>query len=148
MILVDTNILGRMPDRSDLQYSTAHRAIRSLVATGERLFIVPQNLYEFWAISTRKRGSPPSGQNGLGMTVNRASLWLGFFQRQFTLLYDRADMVKLWHDLVKNLGVIGIRSHDLRLVAAMQSHGITTLLTFNTAHFRNCPITVVDPASL
>ena len=148
MILVNTNILGRMPDRSDLQYPAAHRAVRSLVARGERLFLVPQNPYEFWAIATRKRGPPPSGQNGLGMTVNRASLWLGFFQRRFTLLHDRADIVAVWHEPLKNLGVTGIRSHDLRLVAAMQSHGITTLLTFNIGHFRNCPITVVDPASL
>jgi hypothetical protein len=29
----------------------------------------------------------------------------------------------------------------------MQSYGITRLLTFNGAHFRGMPITIIDPAS-
>jgi len=148
MILVDTNILGRLTDQDDPQYADAVRSIHLLFARGERLAIVPQNLYEFWAVATRKYGLPPAGQNGLGMTVSRASLWLGFFQRRFTLLHDRSDMVALWYSLVMSQGVTGIKCHDMRLVAAMQSHGITTLLTFNTNHFRNCPITVIDPTSL
>ena len=41
----------------------------------------------------------------------------------------------------------GFRAHDVRLVAAMQSYGITRLLTFNGAHFRGMPITIIDPAS-
>jgi len=43
--------------------------------------------------------------------------------------------------------VIGFRAHDVRLVAAMQSYAITRLLTFNIAHFRGLPVTILDPAT-
>ena len=119
-----------------------------LRSRGEQLVIVPQALYEFWAVATRKAGAPPSGQNGLGMTVNQASLWLGYFQRRFTLLPDREELLARWHELVATLGITGLRSYDVRLAAAMQCHGMTRLLTFNGADFKSLPVTVVDPHSV
>lgn len=77
MILLDTNLLGRITDSADPQCASARRAIHVLLAKGERLIIVPQNFYEFWAVATRKPGPPPVGQNGLGMTPNQASQWVG-----------------------------------------------------------------------
>ena len=43
--------------------------------------------------------------------------------------------------------VTGFRAHDVRLVAAMQSYGITRVLTFNAHDFRGMPVTILDPAS-
>jgi predicted nucleic acid-binding protein len=148
MILLDTNVLLRMTDLDDPQFPVAHRAMRSLLASSEQIAIVPQNLFEFWAAATRKPGPPPDGQNGLGMTTNLASVWLQFFLRRFELFHDKEDLIGLWHTLVRSLGITGVRSHDMRLVAAMQSHGIASLLTFNARHFQNCPITVIDPRLL
>ncbi len=118
MILLDTNVLGRMTDAADPQYAVARRA-----------------------------GPPPNGQNGLGMTAEQASQWLGFFQRRFTLLPDREELLPHWHDMVRRLGITGIRSHDARLVAAMQTYGIERLLTFNVEHFRRFSVAIIDPAS-
>lgn len=143
MILLDTNLLGRITDSADPQCAAARRAMRVLPAMGERLVIVPQNLYEFWAIATRTPAA-----NGLGMTTNQASQWLGFFLRRFTLLTDRPDLSAIWHQLVKSHEIKGFRAHDARLVAAMQCYGIERLLTFNGADFSGMPVTVVDPASL
>jgi predicted nucleic acid-binding protein len=148
MILLDTNVLGRMTDAADPQCAVARRAVHSLLASQDRPVVVPQCLYEFWAVATRKAGLPPGGQNGLGMTPEQASRWLEFFQRRFTLLPDREDLFPCWHNLVRKLGVTGIRSYDARLVAAMQTNGIERLLTFNAEHFRRFTITIVDPASL
>jgi predicted nucleic acid-binding protein len=148
MILLDTNLLGRITDRADPQCPIARRAIHSLLAAGERLILAPQNLYEFWAVATRKPGLPPAGQNGLGMATEQASQWLGFFMRRFTVLPDREDLLARWHDLVRVLGITGLRSYDARLVAAMQSYGITRLLTFNADHFGIYPIRVLDPTSI
>src|SRR5262245_52398736 len=145
MILLDTNLLARLTDSRDPQCSTARHAVHKLLAAGEQLVIVPQILYEFWAIATRARGAPPTGQNGVGMTIEQASQWVGFFQRRFTLLPDRADLPGRWHDLVKTLAIRGFRSHDARLVAAMQTYGVTRLLTFNGADFKAMPVTAVDP---
>jgi predicted nucleic acid-binding protein len=99
-------------------------------------------------VATRKAGASPIGQNGLGMTAKQSSQWMQFFRRRFTLLPDRDDLVTLWHELVYSLGILGVKSHDARLVAAMQSHGIKKLLTFNLNHFRAFPVTLLDPALL
>ena len=49
--------------------------------------------------------------------------------------------------LIEAYGVTGFRAHDVRLVAAMQSYGISRLLTFNAADFRDLPVTLLDPAN-
>ncbi len=121
---------------------------RPTIGRGERLIVVPQNLYEFWAVATRPPGPPPTGSNGLGMTPAQTGHWLRFIERRFTLLADRDEMPRLWQALVETHGVTGFRAHDARLVAAMQSYGIGRLLTFNVTHFRGLPVTVLDPASV
>jgi hypothetical protein len=71
-----------------------------------------------------------------------------FSQTRFTLLSDRDELCKLWQALVETHGITGFRAHDVRLVAPMQSFGITRRLTFNVAHFRGLPVTMIDPASV
>jgi predicted nucleic acid-binding protein len=148
MILLDTNLLARFTDSKHPHCAASRRAISVLLTRGEQLIIVPQNLYEFWAVATRKAGPPPAGQNGLGMSCGQASLWLNYFQRRFMLMADRADLPALWHGIVKALGITGLKSHDARLVAAMQSHGIQQILTFNAADFKVHAITIIDPSSV
>jgi predicted nucleic acid-binding protein len=147
MILLDTNLLTRITRSHDPQSAIARAAIQTLRGRGERLIVVPQNLYEFWAVATRPPGAPPAGGNGLGMTPAQAGQWLRFFRRRFTFLPDRDDLSSLWQALVEAHAVRGFRAHDVRLVAAMQSYGITRLLSFNAADFRGMPVTILDPAS-
>ena len=79
MILLDTNLLIRMTRPLDPQCGVARAAINSYRARGDRLVIVPQNLYEFWAVATRLPGPPPSGGNGLGSrTEGDAHLYHAF----------------------------------------------------------------------
>ncbi len=70
-----------------------------------------------------------------------------FFQRRFAFLPDHDQLSKLWLALVQAHGVTGFRAHDVRLVAAMQSYGITRLLTFKVAHFRGLSVTILNPSS-
>ena len=65
MILLDTNLLGRITDSTDPQCATTRRAVSLLLGSRERLVIVPQNLYEFWAVATRKSGPPLQAKTGL-----------------------------------------------------------------------------------
>ncbi len=147
MILLDTNLLTWMTRSQEPQASVARAAIQTLLRRGELLVLVPQNLYEFWVVATRPPGAPPAGSNGLGMTPVQAGHWLRFFRRRFTLLPDREELSSLWLALVEAHGVTGFRAHDVRLVAAMQSYGITRLLTFNVDHFSGLPVTILEPAS-
>jgi predicted nucleic acid-binding protein len=48
---------------------------------------------------------------------------------------------------VKTLGIKGFKSHDARLVAAMQTYGIQRILTFNAGDFKVFSVTIVDPDS-
>lgn len=99
-------------------------------------------------MATRNPGQAPAGQNGLGLTAAQSSQWIAFFQRRFILLPDHVDLPARWHELVKRLGIRGFRSHDARLAAAMQSYGISRLLTFNGGDFKDLPVTAVDPAAI
>jgi len=143
MILLDTNLLGRLTDSGDPQCPAARRAMHTLLSRREQLAIVPQNLYDFWAVATRT-----SAATGLGLTTEQTSQWLAFFQRRFTLLPDQEQLPAKWYDLVRTHSIKGFRAHDARLVAAMQCYGITQLLTYNRGDFRGLGITVIDPASV
>src|SRR6478736_2951706 len=136
MILLDTNLLARISNSAHPHCTVARHSVTAVRGCGEQLVIVPQVLYEFWAVATRKAGAPPAGQNGLGMTTTQASQWLRYFQRRFTLLPDRAELFARWHELVATHGITGLRSYDARLAAAMQCYGITRLLTFNGPDFK------------
>jgi predicted nucleic acid-binding protein len=59
VILLDTNLLGRITNSADPRCAVSRSAIHKLLAQRERLIIVPQNLYEFWAVATRKPGPLP-----------------------------------------------------------------------------------------
>jgi predicted nucleic acid-binding protein len=148
MILLDTNLLGRITDSADPQCHTARQAIQRLLAAQERLTIVPQNLYEFWAVATRKRGPPPRGQNGLGMTCKQADQWLAFFRRRFSVLHDRQELLESWRKLVTMFNITGIKAYDARIVAAMQTYGIARVLTFNGSDFKQFPIDAIDPETV
>jgi predicted nucleic acid-binding protein len=51
-----------------------------------------------------------------------------------------------WLDLCSRYGVSGRSAHDARLVALMLAHGLTHLLTLNSADFaRYAEITAVTP---
>jgi predicted nucleic acid-binding protein len=123
-------------------------AVHRLFNRKEQLVIVPQNLFEFWSVATRKAGAAPTGLNGLGMTIDQADHWLSFFQRRFTLLPDTDELVRRWRELVKANSISGFRSHDARLVAAMQCYGIAAILTFNGKDFAALGVRVIDPSTV
>jgi predicted nucleic acid-binding protein len=148
MILVDTNLLARMTTSAGVRGAASQRSVRRLRARGETLVIFPQCAYEFWSVATRNPGPPPSGQNGLGMSCRRAADWMKYFRRQFDLIPDPDDLVDRWQTLVQSYGIGGSKSYDVRLVAAMQAHSITRILTFNAGDFKKFAITVIDPASV
>ena len=51
--LLDTNILLRLVQKNSPVYADTRKAVQTLHARQEKLYIVPQNLVEFWAVATR-----------------------------------------------------------------------------------------------
>jgi predicted nucleic acid-binding protein len=143
-VLLDTNILTRSAEPGHQMYQPATDAVEALRLQGHTLCIVPQVLYEFWAVATR-----PTAANGLGKTVPEAAAELSKLRARLTLLEDTPAILPEWERLVTSYAVLGKNAHDARLVAAMLVHGVTHLLTFNDQDFRRfAAITVLTPAAV
>lgn len=143
-MLVDTSVLIRTLQPHHLLYGSAGNAIRLLPGQGRRLHIVAQNLIELWVVATR-----PRGENGLGMTLADAATELGRIKNLFFFLPETPAIFPVWEALVIDNAVSGKSSHDARLVAAMQVHGLTAILTFDKKGFsRFHGIEVVHPAEV
>jgi len=139
--LIDTNVLGRIVQKTHPMHADAVNAVRELRKRKESLFIVPQNLIELWVVATR-----PTANNRFGITADEAAKELRKLKRLFPVRLDSATIFTDWENLVKQYQVTGKPAHDAHLVAAMHSHGITHLLTFNKRDFtRYNGITVMSP---
>jgi predicted nucleic acid-binding protein len=146
--LVDTNVLGRLANKSDAQHGVALHAAIELHRRGEILNLTPQVLIEFRSIATRE-----IAQNGLGFSAVDTEASAAGFETAFPLVVDTPDIYPAWKGLVASLGIIGKQVHDARLVAVCHAHGITHLLTFNVADFGRMAqfgpgLVIVDPASI
>jgi predicted nucleic acid-binding protein len=142
--LVDTNILLRLVQKNSPMHPDVQRAIFMLKKQGELLYIIPQNLIEFWAVATR-----PLNSNGLGLSINEAVQETEKLKKIFILHLDTPAIFGEWESLIVKYQVMGKQVHDARLVAAMITHQITHLLTFNINDFKRfSEIIVVDPRSV
>jgi len=143
-VLVDTSTLLRTLQPLHPHLETARAAIKTLTAQGRDLHIVPQNLIELWVVATR-----PVEQNGLGLTPAAAAVEVTRLKSMFVLLPETPAIYPAWENLVTQYKVSGKPAHDARLVAAMQVHGLTAILTFDRAGFSRFPaIEVVHPADV
>jgi predicted nucleic acid-binding protein len=139
-ILVDTNILLRSLQPSHAHFKPATDSLRRLRRT-DQLCVTPQNLYELWVVCTR-----PANVNGLGMSTTEAQVELANTRSLFAFLPDTPAIYQEWEKLVVQYDVKGKTAHDARLVAAMNVHGVTHLVTFNVSDFsRYAGIQLVDP---
>src|SRR6185369_2944291 len=63
-VVLDANVLLRLADPTSSAHAIAATAILALRLHGHTLYVVPQCIYEFWAVATR-----PIANNGLGLSV-------------------------------------------------------------------------------
>ena len=146
--LVDTPVLLRLANTSDLQYPVAYRAVLTLHHQAVPLHIAPQNLIEFRNAATR-----PVSDNGLGFSPDVAEQKAAAFEALFPLLPDTADIYPAWKTLVHAAGIIGKQVHDARLVAICHVYAIPHVLTFKVRHFARLAafgprLVVVHPADV
>lgn len=146
-ILVDTNVWLRRAQHDHAMHEAAARSVAGLLQSGATLCMVPQTLYEFWAVSTR----PATARSGLGWSPTQCDTEVEKLLKTFVLIPDTPDIYHQWRRLVTTYNVGGMSSHDARLVAAMHVHNISEILTFNTSDFtRYTPenIRVLDPSQV
>lgn len=143
VILVDTGILLRLVDRGNPLHSSICAAVRAVKARGDTVAMLAQNVAEFWNVCTR----PASARGGLGLSLAETDQRLRLLERIVAILPDSPAVYAIWRNLVVSLGVVGVQVHDTRLVALMQVHGVTHVLTLNSADFaRFAGITALHPS--
>jgi predicted nucleic acid-binding protein len=140
--LVDTGVWLRLFDRSDPQHATIREALRLLRANGHTLAACPQNVAEFWNVSTR----PASARGGYGKSVSTTELRVQFIERNTAILDELPAAYRQWRGLLIDYQIQGLAAHDARLVSMMQVAGMSHILTLNPSDFaRYEGITVVSP---
>src|SRR5206468_403514 len=90
-----------------------------------------QVLGEFWSVCTR----PTRARGGFGPSLDEADRRLRLIERFYRFLPDSAAVHGEWRRLLVAHGVAGVQVHDVQLVAAMNVHGVTHLLTLNVPDF-------------
>jgi predicted nucleic acid-binding protein len=142
-IQLDTNILTRLAQLTHRHHDQALAAVRELQSEGHVLCIVPQNIFEFWAVATR-----PVAENGLGLSIEETKAEVDKLKIAFLLLLDTPALLGEWERLVVDYACRGKSAHDARIIAAMNIRGVTHLLTFNSKDFsRYTKLTVLDASS-
>jgi predicted nucleic acid-binding protein len=143
-VLIDTSALLRTLQVRHPQFELVVHALQLLPLQGRKLHVVPQNLVELWVVATR-----PVEQNGLGLTPAQTELELSRIKDRFIVLPETSAIYPAWEALVTKHAVSGKPSHDARLVAAMQVHGLTSILTFDKSGFARFPnVEVIHPSEV
>jgi predicted nucleic acid-binding protein len=142
--LLDTNVVMRFCNSSDVQHQLATNAISYLLMRSHECFLATQVIIEFWVVATR-----PTQVNGLGWTVEQTRSTIDQLLDRFPVLEESSQIFGNWLKLVTTNGVMGKRTHDVRIIAAMLANEITHLLTFNPSDFTGLSsITIVHPQDL
>ncbi len=139
--LVDTNVILRSANRLHPASPRARGAMKILFRQGFRLCVAKQTLVESWVVATRPRDA-----NGFGYSAQFAAEGISKIKRLFYLLAGNDDIYPAWERLVLSNKVLGKNAYDARLVAAMEVHNVSRILTFDAGDFkRYAGIRVLHP---
>ncbi|MFN9672311.1 MAG: type II toxin-antitoxin system VapC family toxin [Microcystis sp.] len=124
--------------------SNEEPAVSRLLMQSDECFLATQVIIEFWVVATR-----PTEVNGLGWSVEQTRSMIDQLLARFPVLAESRQIFTNWLNLVTTNRVMGKRTHDVRLVAAMLANEITHLLTFNPSDFAGISsITITHPQDL
>jgi predicted nucleic acid-binding protein len=129
--LVNTGIWLRLFDRDDPEHATIREALRLLRAEGDSLVVCPQNIAEFWNVSTR----PSTARGGYGKSVETTERRVQFIERHALVLDETSRAYEHWRHLLVQYQIVGLAVHDSRLVSVIQVAHIGQVLTLNAGDF-------------
>lgn len=139
--LLDTNIILRFSNPSDVQHVLVTEAVATLLAQGDECYLAPQVLVEAWVVATR-----PTGVNGLGWSTAYTREVVDELLKRFPLAEEVPQIFANWLDLVTVNDIKGKRTHDVRIIALMHAAKISHILTLNPSDFADVSdIVVVHP---
>ncbi len=128
-VFVDTNVLVFAQLNGSPFQSQAQAVLQQLHSCGSMIWISRQVLREYLAAMTR-----PGALTG---SIPIASLAgdIQYFATQYRIAEDTAAVTTALLRLLSSIPTGGKQVYDANIVATMQTHGITQLLSHNTADF-------------
>lgn len=139
--LLDSNILLYLANPTAPEHPGTMEAVTRMLASGDRLEVAAQCIFEFWCVATR-----PVEANGLGWPVERAAAEVRTLLNRFPVASERSEVLGIWLDIVVQHKVKGKRVHDAHLLATMRANAVPALLTLNGDDFpRVAGVTIVTP---
>ncbi|MDY6938711.1 MAG: type II toxin-antitoxin system VapC family toxin [Cyanobacteriota bacterium] len=137
--LLDTNIILRFCNPTDVQHELVTQAVINLLAQADECYLSTQVLIEFWVVATR-----PTDVNGLGWSIEQTRHIIDGLLDRFPIVEESFQLFPKWLNLVTENNIKGKRTHDARIVALMLTSDIHHVLTLNPNDFSGIPgITVV-----
>jgi predicted nucleic acid-binding protein len=143
-VLVDASVALRLRHPQSPHHAQCLAVLDPDVAARHDLRLCAQTLIEYWVVATR-----PVAQNGFGLTTELATRDLTRLRSFLPTLPEPPDVAERWLRLVSTYDVKGKPSHDARMAAVMEAHGVAQLLTLNARDFsRYTMLACVTPAQL
>ena len=105
LYLVDTGVLLRLFNRAAPLHAKIRQCLREQRIAGHGFAISPQNVAEFWNVSTR----PASARGGYGLSIEVTERRVRALERICEVLPESADLYPLWRRLVVHHQVRGSR---------------------------------------
>lgn len=133
MGLVDTNILVYRADQDSAFHEPSVNLIRQGLKGDIPLCVSPQNLTEFYAVIT----SPKRVTNPITPEDARSEINKYLQSKNIRKIYQTADILPKFLELIRKYPPQGQQIFDLQLVATMLIHNVTLLYTFNRKHFEH-----------
>ena len=143
-LFCDTNVFLSAVDRGRRLHVQALHVLNALPNRGIALCVSGQIVREFLVVCTR-----PVDANGLGLSPREAVRNAEAIIQRCTILDENRNVPVRLLDIVRTAPCAGKQLHDANVVATMQEHGLTRLVTGNPRDFRRFKgIDLVDLAEL
>lgn len=128
-VLLDTNLLVAASVQEHPSHSGSKSYVESLIDQRISICITAQICREFMVVMTRKAIGPRL------FSVKEALHVLQAWRASCVLLRENKLVFERWLGLVEEFDVKGKQVHDAHIVAAMLTHGVTRIGTWNSSDF-------------
>ncbi len=129
-VFIDTNVLLAATDTDRDHHVDATAFLQAAMKGTWRTFTSAQIFREYLVVATR-----PPKNNGLGLSPGDARENIRVFERLIEILAEGSESHARLLALVAQHELRGKRIHDANLVAAMETHGLRQLKTYNPQDF-------------
>ena len=130
-LFCDTNVLLSAVDRKRTLHRQALHVLNALPTQGTELCLSGQIVREFLVVCTR-----PVDVNGLGLSPRLAIRNVEAIIERSTILDENRGVATRLRHLARTARCTGKQLHDANIVATMQEHGLSRLVTGNLTDFR------------